>query len=79
MLLNPVTLIDETIENLQLLSEVFTDDLAVMRQTAPQARMHIETVTQLKQAISALQSARATQNRPHGAGQQPTCANCDDF
>jgi hypothetical protein len=87
MFINPETLIDQTIENLQLISELLADDLD--RLTHPfvstgsvQSSNAIRTIDSLvPQLQGARQKLRSTYAVPDAQGLPPQrmCANCDDF
>jgi hypothetical protein len=79
----PVSLIDETVENLQLLAELFGDEIDSMTHGAAQTPS-IHRCREARAAIVALlpklQAARETQRAPLvlGANQsRPYCLDCD--
>lgn len=77
---DPVVLIDQSIENLLTLAELFADEsgerLALAPPLTPRARMCKEAAQTIRVLLPKLQAARATQtlaSRPRSA-----CLNCED-
>lgn len=81
MFIDTVTLIDQTIDNLTLLSEMFADELDERMhdpaQLSSEGRKFREALTATRGAITKLQAARSTQV-PRRMPER-VCANCDDF
>jgi hypothetical protein len=89
MFIDPVTLIDQTLENLELLSELFADELderirdtRVANAGTRQCQEALNAINMLLPALSVattkLQAARSTQ-LAQGLPPQRMCANCDDY
>jgi hypothetical protein len=81
MFTDPVTLIDQTIENLYTLSAFFADETDE-RTHAPaelglDARRWRDAQRAIQWVIPKLQAARAAQQQMIAAGQLPMCLNCD--
>jgi hypothetical protein len=81
MFIDTVTLIDQTIDNLTLLSEMFADELDERLhdpgQLSADSRKFRDALSASRGAIAKLQAARSTQ--VPGAMPERVCANCDDF
>jgi hypothetical protein len=85
MFTDPVTLIDQTIENLYTLSALFADETDERTHPAPQfstelsldARRWRDAQRAIAWVIPKLQAARAAQQQVAMAGQMPMCLNCD--
>jgi hypothetical protein len=88
MFIDPVTLIDQTIDNLQQLTELFSDDLDERvhdpERMTPEARTSKDAahaigllMPHLKLAMIKLQSARST-HVPPSIPMQRVCANYND-
>ena len=82
MYIDTVSLIDQTIENLQLLSALFADELDERlrdpAQLSPEARRCRDALGATQYAIATLQAARSTQ-APQVSSAQRVCANCDEL
>jgi len=80
MFTDAITLIDQTIENLETLAAVFADELdeRMHRSDLPPATAHISRSAYMKigALLPALRAARATQES-HLVGQRAHCVNCD--
>lgn len=81
MFVDPLSLIDETIDHLETLAEMFADE-SDARVRRPQAiTLEMRTSRDAQLAIDALlpklRAARATQQPGHSPAQMPFCLNCD--
>ena len=87
MFVNPEALIDQTIDNLQLVSEPLGDDLDALTNPgdSPEAMKSRDTVRAIGFLVPKLRSAKVKlrQGRAvselQGLPPQRICANCDDF
>lgn len=81
MFIDPVTLIDQTIENLELLAQLFADELDERThnpmQVTPEAHRCREALGATRLAITKLQAARSVQAAPPVQALR-VCVNCDD-
>ena len=80
MFVDPLSLIDETIDHLETLAEMFADESdARVRHPAGMTR-EIRTCLDAQVAITwlipKLRAARATQEPRHTPSQMPFCLNC---
>lgn len=86
MFINPETLIDQTIDNLQLVAELLGDDLDLLAHpdNSPEAMKSRDTVRAIGFLLPKLRSARVRlrQGRAvselQGLPPQRICANCED-
>lgn len=89
MFIDPVTLIDQTVDNLKLLAELFADELDERIRDTPRGSTEARKCQEalgainillpaLDVATAKLQAARSTQS-PQGQAPQRICTNCDDF
>ena len=81
MYIEPLQLIDETIERLEILSEFLagevndrTDESPLL---SPEARTCKEAMLTISVLVPKLQRARALQQSPAAAARRPECINCD--
>ena len=87
MFVNPETLIDQTIDNLQLVAELLGDDLDTLTNPndSPDGMKARDTVRAIGFLVPKLRNAkvRLRQGRAvselQGLPPQRICANCDDF
>jgi hypothetical protein len=77
MLTDTSVLIDEVIERLETLSEVFADDVTVCRRAGltSDERKCAAALDGIATLLPRLQSARSTQEPAHGLARH--CPNCD--
>lgn len=81
MFTDPVTLIDQTIENLYTLSAFFADETDERTHPAAELTLDSRRWRDAERAITwiipKLQAARAAQLQVTAANQIPMCLNCD--
>jgi hypothetical protein len=81
MFVDPLSLIDETIDHLEMLAEMFADETDARLRQPPGASMAMRTCRDAQIAITTLlpklRAARATQEPRHAPNQLPFCLNCD--
>lgn len=79
MFIDPLHLIDQTIDNLELLCEVFKDEVDERIHSAtgltPEARLCKEAALMMQVLLPKLRAARATQIRHRELARG--CVNCD--
>jgi hypothetical protein len=81
MFVDPLSLIDETIDHLEMLAELFADEadsrvrqpggITIAMRAAKDAQIAIDAL------LPKLRAARATQQPRYSPGQLPFCLNCD--
>ena len=83
MFRDAVTLIDETVDNLNLLAELFADEIGELKRggvQTPELHRYREAHSCIAALLPRLQAARALQQPTHlnyAHGGQPHCLNCD--
>jgi hypothetical protein len=79
MLTDPVALIDQTINNLENLAELFADefDERIHATVTDDGRVCREAYARIKALVPKLRAARVTQMSPAQFGQRPFCLDCD--
>ena len=79
MLTDPVTLIDQTIANLEDLAELFADefDERIHTTVTEDGRICKDAYTRIRALVPKLKAARITQLSPAQFGQRPLCIDCD--
>jgi hypothetical protein len=81
MFVDPLSLIDETIDHLEMLAEMFADASDSLLQHPGGITLEMRTSRDAQLAIAALlpklRAARATQQPRYAPNQLPFCLNCD--
>jgi hypothetical protein len=81
MFVDPLSLIDETIDHLETLAELFADESDARMRHPAGITLEMRTCRDAQVAIDALlpklRAARATQQPRYSPGQMPFCLNCD--
>jgi len=81
MFVDPLSLIDETIDHLETLAEMFADETDARLRHPASMTVAMRTCRDAQIAIAALlpklRAARATQEPRHSPNQLPFCLNCD--
>jgi hypothetical protein len=81
MFVDPLSLIDETIDHLETLAEMFADETDARLKHPAGMTIKMRTCRDAQIAITALlpklRAARATQEPRHSPSQLPFCLNCD--
>jgi hypothetical protein len=79
MLTDPVTLIDQTINNLEDLAELFADefDERIHATVTEDGRICREAYARIRALVPKLRAARLTQMAPAQFGQRPHCSDCE--
>ncbi len=81
MFTDPVTLIDQTIDNLESLDALFIDEVDErIRNPAKltlEARLCLDAHVAISALLPRLKAARSIQEAPRSPRQPPVCINCD--
>lgn len=81
MFVDPLSLIDETIDHLETLAEMFADESDARVRHPAGVTLEMRTSRDAQVAINALlpklRAARATQQPRYSPNQMPFCLNCD--
>jgi len=79
VLTDPVALIDQTINNLEDLAELFADefDERIHATITDDGRVCREAYARIRALVPKLRAARITQMSPGQIGQRPQCVDCD--
>lgn len=81
MFVDPLSMIDETIDHLETLAEMFADDSDARVNHPAGVTLSMRTSREAQVAIHALlpklRAARAIQQPHHSPSQMPFCLNCD--
>ena len=81
MFMDPLSLIDETIDHLEMLAELFADETDARLRHPAGVTLTMRTCRDAQVAINTLlpklRAARATQEPRHSPNQVSFCLNCD--